>query len=169
MPKAYIIATPCSGKSFFALQYNRSVGNVYLIDQDNISSKLVHTGIINQNASENEKANYILEHFNLRDESSVLLGSYLPSNPLDYPEITMVCVILPKPKQLYYVIKRRLHHAIYQILHFLSTSKDFEPNKKWSNWSNILQRRDITLAYANSHSLQVFNNLQMAIHWLDQR
>ncbi|MCP5006193.1 MAG: hypothetical protein GY941_19965 [Planctomycetes bacterium] len=168
MFKAYIITTPCSGKTSFVLQYNRSYNDISLIDQDNVSSMLVRTGIIRPNAHENKKANTLIEFLKTRKESSILLGSYLPSNPLDYPEITIICVILPKLKQLYYVVKRRLLYAMYHKLSIFPAYKDFVPNKKWSIWPNISEYRNRILVYSSDHDIPVFKNFQQAVSMLNQ-
>ncbi len=168
MFKAYIITTPCSGKTSFTLQNAGSIGDISLLDQDTISSRLVRTGMISPNAHEDDKANIIIEYLKSQKESSILFGSYLPSNPLDYPEITVICVVLPKLKQFYYVIKRRLRYVIYQKLHFLPAYSNFEPDIRWSRWSDISKCRKNILVYAHNHNVPVFNNLQVATRCLDQ-
>ncbi len=168
MLKAYIITTPCSGKSSLALKYSESACNISLIDQDNITSRLVRAGTIVPNAHENEKANTIINHLKSQNNPSILLGTYLPDNPLDNPEITIICVILPTIKHLYYVYKRRLRYTIYKILGFIPAYRNYKPNMKWSRWQNISQYRKSILAYSQNHNIPVFSDLKVAVHWLEQ-
>ena len=162
MLKVFLITAPCSGKSLFVAKHGTKSG-ILFIDQDDITSKLPEE---TRRAPEKEKADALLDYLDSVTESAVMLGSYCPSDPGRYTNLTIACVLLPATKHFYYMIKRRARYAIYRILNFLPKYTNFKPDMKWSNWSNISKRRNTIVNYANKNGLDIFTSFEEAMFHL---
>jgi hypothetical protein len=166
--KAYIITSPCSGKTATARHYSHHDGLV-IFDHNDLTEMFFDREQITIQSTENEKAELLLSYLDAQLFPSCILGSYMPTNPTLHPEIKIIIVIIPKHIHYFYTLKRRVRSILGRIHEGIPLTKCIIPTDRWDEWQNTSAHRDQVKSYATKHNLPVYRSLQDAITTLLNR
>ena len=160
--KAYIITSPCAGKTRLAHRLPTN-GGITILDHNDLTASMLDQGKISVQSSEHDKAEILLNHLDSLKYSACILGTYMPDDPAHYPNIQFISVVLPVSIHFLYTCKRRIRSTLVRIHDGVPILESLEPTDRWDKWVNTAIHREKVRSYAVQHKLPLFHNLRDAL------
>ena len=163
--KAYIITSPCAGKTRIARRLPTYCG-ITILDHNDLTASMLEQGRISIQSSENDKAEILLNYLDSLKYSACILGTYMPDNPAHHPNIQFIGVVLPESTHYLYTYKRRIRSTLVRIHDGIPILKCLEPTDRWEKWTNTAIHREKVISYVAQHELPLFRSLSDALESL---
>jgi hypothetical protein len=160
--KAYIITSPCAGKTRIANRLPNYCG-ITILDHNNLMATMFDQGTISVQSSELDKAEVLLSYLESLEFPACILGAYMPDDPANYPNIRFIGVVLPKPIHYLYTTKRRIRSTLARVHDGVPVLKSLEPTDRWDMWVNTAKHREKVISYVAKHKLPLFASIQNAL------
>jgi len=160
--KAYIITTPCAGKTYIKKKFPKYRG-ITLIDHNDLSLQLINDGLVSKYTPERERTDFMIKHLRTLDCDACILGAYLPDNPSHYPDVLFRCVVLNKYLHHALTLKRRVRTIMSNILNRAPIGTWLRSHDKWEYYSNTSNYRNKVIFFAKKFNISIYATILSAL------